>query len=64
MGLAKPYIDRRQFDDWSHERMVDAYVGVRIYAIDLEKEVDELKRRVDDLEAKEQHNPLNRHPWT
>jgi len=39
MGLARPRFDRKQFDGWSHEKMVDAYIGARMYAMDLEAEV-------------------------
>ena len=39
MGLARPYFDRSIFDSWSHEKMVDAYVGAQTRVVQLEAEV-------------------------
>jgi len=49
MGICNPHIDRRQFDEWSHQKMVDAYIGAKV-------EVMELKREVISLQAKVEHH--------
>ena len=42
MGLPKPYFDRSKFDGWSHEEMVDAYIGLYFRVMNLEGKVARL----------------------
>jgi hypothetical protein len=43
MGLARPYFDRNRLKGWTHDQLVDAYVGARTRVMQLEAEVQQLR---------------------
>ncbi len=51
MGLAKPYFDRSKFDGWSHDKMVDAYIGVASQVVQLKAEIAQLKGSTESRET-------------
>lgn len=50
MGLAKPYFDRRLFEDWDREALLTALVSALERAASYSEKIAELEQHIDDTQ--------------